>query len=183
MASLRTARSLLARSAKQQPQPLPCSLPSSTRPYSSCYSSYPRASSSLLPAAHDHHRRRQVSRQIRNASTSSSSSSSPSKLPKGFTPPTQADLDELRERVQEFTRRELTAEVAAATDKSNSFPQGMWERLGDAGFLGVTADEDVGGLAMGYQAHCVVMEELSRASGSVALSYAAHSQLASTCPT
>jgi isovaleryl-CoA dehydrogenase len=53
----------------------------------------------------------------------------------------------------------------------------MWRKLGDAGFLGITADEDVGGLAMGYQAHCVVMEEISRASGSIGLSYAAHSQL------
>ncbi|KAL1839301.1 hypothetical protein VTJ49DRAFT_1664 [Mycothermus thermophilus] len=100
-----------------------------------------------------------------------------SKHPKGFVPPTSADLAELRERVQEFTRRELTEEVAAAADKSNSFPDGMWRKLGDAGLLGITADEDVGGLGMGYQAHCVVMEELSRASGSVALSYAAHSQL------
>ncbi|KAK1768704.1 isovaleryl-CoA dehydrogenase [Phialemonium atrogriseum] len=102
---------------------------------------------------------------------------STSKHPKGFTAPSQADLDELRERVQEFTRRELTAETAAATDRSNAFPEGMWARLGEAGLLGITADEEVGGLAMGYQAHCVVMEELSRASGSVALSYAAHSQL------
>ena len=53
----------------------------------------------------------------------------------------------------------------------------MWQKLGDAGFLGITADEDMGGLAMGYQAHCVVMEEISRASGSIGLSYAAHSQL------
>ncbi|KAL2161332.1 hypothetical protein VTH06DRAFT_8554 [Thermothelomyces fergusii] len=106
-----------------------------------------------------------------------SSSSSSSKHPKGFQPPSQSDLAELRERVQEFTRREITEEVAAATDKSNSFPAGMWAKLGEAGLLGITADEDVGGLGMGYQAHCVVMEELSRASGSIALSYAAHSQL------
>ncbi|KFY07936.1 hypothetical protein V491_08484, partial [Pseudogymnoascus sp. VKM F-3775] len=53
----------------------------------------------------------------------------------------------------------------------------MWKKLGDAGLLGITVDEDVGGLAMGYQAHAIVMEELSRASGSIALSYAAHSQL------
>lgn len=53
----------------------------------------------------------------------------------------------------------------------------MWAKLGDAGLLGITADEEVGGLGMGYQAHCIVMEELSRASGSIALSYAAHSQL------
>lgn len=53
----------------------------------------------------------------------------------------------------------------------------MWQKFGEAGFLGITADEEYGGLAMGYQAHCVVMEEISRASGSIGLSYAAHSQL------
>ncbi|KAK2064711.1 acyl-CoA dehydrogenase domain-containing protein [Colletotrichum caudatum] len=100
-----------------------------------------------------------------------------SKHPKGFEAPSQADLTELRERVQEFTRREITEEVAANTDKSNAFPNEMWPKLGEAGFLGMTADEEVGGLAMGYQAHCVVMEEISRASGSIGLSYAAHSQL------
>lgn len=85
-----------------------------------------------------------------------------SKHPKGFEPPTSEDLVELRERVQEFARREISEEVAANTDKSNSFPNEMWQKLGDAGFLGITADEDVGGLGLGYQAHCVVMEELSR---------------------
>ncbi|KAH7372211.1 acyl-CoA dehydrogenase/oxidase [Cadophora sp. MPI-SDFR-AT-0126] len=100
-----------------------------------------------------------------------------SKHPKGFEPPSSADLDELRERVQEFTRREISEEVASKTDKTNAFPNEMWQKLGDAGFLGITADEDVGGLSMGYQAHCVVMEEISRASGSIGLSYAAHSQL------
>ncbi|KAK4459069.1 acyl-CoA dehydrogenase/oxidase [Cladorrhinum samala] len=102
---------------------------------------------------------------------------SSSKHPKGFEPPSPSDLAELRERVQEFTRRELTEEVASLTDKSNNFPAEMWAKLGDAGLLGITADEEVGGLGMGYQAHCIVMEELSRASGSIALSYAAHSQL------
>lgn len=53
----------------------------------------------------------------------------------------------------------------------------MWKKFGDAGFLGITAEEAYGGLELGYQAHCIVMEELSRASGSIALSYAAHSQL------
>jgi len=53
----------------------------------------------------------------------------------------------------------------------------MWKKFGEAGFLGITADEDYGGLAMGYQAHCIVMEEISKASGSIGLSYAAHSQL------
>ncbi|KAK9414227.1 putative Isovaleryl-CoA dehydrogenase 2 [Seiridium unicorne] len=100
-----------------------------------------------------------------------------SKHPKGFEPPSSADLSELRERVQEFTRREISEEVAANTDKSNAFPNDMWPKLGEAGFLGMTADEDYGGLAMGYQAHCVVLEEISRASGSIGLSYAAHSQL------
>ncbi|ROV87804.1 hypothetical protein VSDG_09571 [Cytospora chrysosperma] len=103
--------------------------------------------------------------------------STSSKHPQGFIPPTRADLEELRERVQEFTRREISPDVAAAVDRSNNFPPEMWGKLGEAGLLGITADEDVGGLALGYQAHCVVMEELSRASGSVALSYAAHSQL------
>ncbi|CAG7560717.1 unnamed protein product [Fusarium equiseti] len=100
-----------------------------------------------------------------------------SKHPKGFEAPSNEELDELRERVQEFTRREIPEEVAAKTDKTNAFPAEMWQKLGEAGFLGITADEDVGGLAMGYQAHIIVMEELSRASGSIGLSYAAHSQL------
>jgi isovaleryl-CoA dehydrogenase len=100
-----------------------------------------------------------------------------SKHPQGFQPPSQADLEELRERVQEFTRREISEEVAARTDKSNEFPNEMWLKLGEAGFLGMTADEEFGGLALGYQAHCVVLEEISRASGSIGLSYAAHSQL------
>ncbi|KAI0172877.1 acyl-CoA dehydrogenase NM domain-like protein [Hypoxylon sp. FL1284] len=100
-----------------------------------------------------------------------------SKHPKGFEPPTATDLAELRERVQEFARREISEEVAARADREGEFPAGMWGKLGEAGFLGMTADEDVGGLALGYQAHCVVMEEISRASASVGLSYAAHSQL------
>jgi len=53
----------------------------------------------------------------------------------------------------------------------------MWKKLGGAGFLGIAAEEEYGGLDLGYQAHCVVMEELSRASASIGLSYAAHSQL------
>ncbi|EFW16246.1 hypothetical protein D8B26_006057 [Coccidioides posadasii str. Silveira] len=99
------------------------------------------------------------------------------KHPQGFVPPTEEDLVELRERVQEFTRREIPEEVAAKTDLENNFPPEMWQKLGEAGFLGVTADEQYGGLSMGYQAHCIVLEEISRASGSIGLSYAAHSQL------
>ncbi|KAJ9647455.1 uncharacterized protein PV06_00168 [Exophiala oligosperma] len=104
-------------------------------------------------------------------------STSKSKHPSGFTPPSREDLYELRERVQEFTRREIPEETAARTDSSNEFPNEMWKKLGEAGFLGPTADEEYGGLSMGYQAHCVILEELSRASASIALSYAAHSQL------
>ena len=99
------------------------------------------------------------------------------KHPKAFTSPSQSDLDELRDSVRDFAQREIPEDVAARTDKQNEFPNEMWQKFGEAGFLGITADEEFGGLAMGYQAHCVVMEELSRASGSIGLSYAAHSQL------
>ncbi|EME45693.1 hypothetical protein DOTSEDRAFT_71403 [Dothistroma septosporum NZE10] len=99
------------------------------------------------------------------------------KHPQGFVPPTQADLEELRERTIEFCRREISPEVAQKTDHVNEFPNDLWPKLGEAGFLGITADENHGGLALGYQAHCIVLEELSRASGSIGLSYAAHSQL------
>ncbi|KAL7960144.1 acyl-CoA dehydrogenase NM domain-like protein [Trichoderma compactum] len=129
-----------------------------------------RPSASLRPAA------------FSPASSPASSISSQKRLhsqkhPKGFAAPSQEELDELRERVYDFTRREIPEELAAKTDKSNAFPMEMWEKMGEAGFLGVTADEDYGGLGMGYQAHCIVLEEMSRASGSIALSYAAHSQL------
>ncbi|PUU74373.1 acyl-CoA dehydrogenase/oxidase [Tuber borchii] len=96
---------------------------------------------------------------------------------KNFKPPSSDDLTELRERVLEFTKREIPEEFAASVDRTNEFPAPMWRKLGEAGFLGITAEEDYGGLELGYQAHCVVMEELSRASGSIGLSYAAHSQL------
>ncbi|KAK3676861.1 hypothetical protein LTR78_003065 [Recurvomyces mirabilis] len=109
-----------------------------------------------------------VSSSVRYAST---------KHPKNFTPPTQEDLEELRERTIEFCRREISYDVAQETDHNNEFPNHMWKKLGEAGLLGVTADEEYGGLSMGYQAHCVILEELSRASGSIGLSYAAHSQL------
>ncbi|KAK5099218.1 hypothetical protein LTS08_005798 [Lithohypha guttulata] len=111
---------------------------------------------------------------IRAASTTSSAKG---KHPPGFTPPTAEDLYELRDRVQEFTRRNIPEEVAQRTDHENEFPNEMWQTFGEAGFLGPTAPEEYGGLGMGYQAHCVIMEEISRASGSIGLSYAAHSQL------
>jgi alkylation response protein AidB-like acyl-CoA dehydrogenase len=61
--------------------------------------------------------------------------------------------------------REIPEELAQKTDKINEFPNEMWRKFGEAGFLGPTADEEYGGLGMGYQAHCVILEELSRASG------------------
>ncbi|KAH0321342.1 acyl-CoA dehydrogenase NM domain-like protein, partial [Aureobasidium melanogenum] len=99
------------------------------------------------------------------------------KHPNGYAPPAREDLEELRERTREFALREIPEDVAVKTDHDNEFPNDMWRKMGEAGLLGITADEDYGGLAMGYQAHCTVMEELSRASGSIGLSYAAHSQL------
>lgn len=63
--------------------------------------------------------------------------------------------------------REIPEEVAERTDRENEFPSDIWRKFGEAGFLGITADEDYGGLAMGYQAHCIVMEEISKASGEV----------------
>ncbi|KAF2104621.1 putative isovaleryl-CoA dehydrogenase [Rhizodiscina lignyota] len=120
---------------------------------------------------------RQLSRPQRHIISLNARRAASTKHPRGFVAPTSEELDELRERVQEFTRREISEDVAQTTDHSNEFPTDMWQKLGDAGLLGITADEEYGGLGMGYQAHCVVMEELSRASGAIGLSYAAHSQL------
>src|SRR6266581_1375067 len=62
-------------------------------------------------------------------------------------------------------------------DRSNTFPRDLWPKLGELGVLGITAPEEYGGAGMGYLAHCVAMEEISRASASVGLSYGAHSNL------
>eukprot|EP00455_Lapot_gusevi_P018651 TRINITY_DN2022_c0_g1_i3.p1 TRINITY_DN2022_c0_g1~~TRINITY_DN2022_c0_g1_i3.p1 ORF type:complete len:416 (+),score=172.15 TRINITY_DN2022_c0_g1_i3:64-1311(+) len=83
---------------------------------------------------------------------------------------------QLRQTVEDFARREV-APRAADVDKNDAFPMDLWKKMGDLGLLGVTASPDYGGLGMGYLDHCIVMEELSRASGSVALSYGAHSNL------
>ena len=82
----------------------------------------------------------------------------------------------LRDTVAEFAAAEI-APLAAAIDRDNEFPAGMWARLGALGLLGITADPEYGGAGMGYLAHSVAMEEISRASGSLGLSYAAHSNL------
>ena len=82
----------------------------------------------------------------------------------------------LRQNVADFAAREI-APRAAEIDRENTFPQELWQRLGELGLLGVTIDPTFGGAGMGYLEHTVAMEEISRASGSVGLSYGAHSNL------
>lgn len=90
---------------------------------------------------------------------------------------TAEEVEELRQATVEFCKAEITPEVAEKTDVSNQFPHELWKKMGDAGLLGITASEEYGGLKAGYLAHLVVMEEISRASGSIGLSYVAHSNL------
>ena len=85
-------------------------------------------------------------------------------------------IDMLRDQVNGFAQKEL-APIAAEVDKENRFPTEMWQRFGDQGLLGITAEEEYGGANMGYLAHVIAMEEISRASASVGLSYGAHSNL------
>jgi len=85
-------------------------------------------------------------------------------------------IDLLRDAVQDFAQSEI-APLAAEIDRSNEFPNDLWPRLGDMGLLGITVPESYGGADMGYLAHIVAMEEVSRASASVGLSYGAHSNL------
>jgi len=86
------------------------------------------------------------------------------------------DLDMLRRAVQDFAQAEI-APRAQELDRTDQFPMDLWKKFGDLGVLGMTASEEYGGTNMGYLAHMIVMEELSRASASVALSYGAHSNL------
>src|SRR5437588_1844700 len=86
------------------------------------------------------------------------------------------DVDALRETVSRFSHDQI-APRADEIDRQNAFPRDLWPRLGELGVLGVTVDEEYGGAGMGYLAHCVAMEEVSRASASVGLSYGAHSNL------
>ena len=86
------------------------------------------------------------------------------------------DVEMLRDSVRAFADHEI-APRAAEIDSSNQFPMDLWRKMGDLGVLGITVDEEYGGAGMGYLAHMVAMEEISRASASVGLSYGAHSNL------
>ena len=86
------------------------------------------------------------------------------------------ELNMLRDQVNAFARDEI-APRAAEIDEKNEFPNDLWQKFGDMGLLGITVSEEDGGTGMGYLAHCIAMEEISRASASVGLSYGAHSNL------
>ena len=86
------------------------------------------------------------------------------------------DIDALRDAVRDFAQAEI-APRAAEADHTDQFPMDLWQKFGDLGVLGITVGEEYGGADMGYLAHMVAMEEISRASASVGLSYGAHSNL------
>src|SRR5690606_38426782 len=86
------------------------------------------------------------------------------------------EIEALRESVRRFAQEKI-APLAASIDRDNDFPMHLWKELGALGLLGITADPDCGGSGMSYLAHVVAMEEISRASASVGLSYGAHSNL------
>ena len=86
------------------------------------------------------------------------------------------DIDLLRDQVFQFAQNEI-APLAEEADANNQFPNALWPKLGEMGLLGVTVSEQYGGADMGYLAHTIAMEEVSRASAGIGLSYGAHSNL------
>ena len=86
------------------------------------------------------------------------------------------DLIQLKDTVYKFAQNEI-APLAKGVDENNEFPNFLWEKFGELGLLGITADEDYGGTGLNYLSHCIVMEEISRASASIGLSYGAFSNL------
>ena len=86
------------------------------------------------------------------------------------------DVDALRDAVREFAQAEI-APLAAQADKTDQFPMHLWRKMGEMGVLGITVPEAYGGADMGYLAHMIAMEEISRASAAIGLSYGAHSNL------
>src|SRR5215813_14114810 len=86
------------------------------------------------------------------------------------------DIEMLRDTVRDFAHEKISPR-AAEIDRSNAFPRDLWPQLGQLGLLGITVEEEWGGAGLGYLAHCVAMEEISRGSASVGLSYGAHSNL------
>ncbi len=86
------------------------------------------------------------------------------------------DIAMLRDSLQQFTAKEITPR-AGEIDKTDQFPMDLWRKMGDLGILGVTVSEEYGGAGLGYLAHIVALEEISRGSASVGLSYGAHSNL------
>ena len=94
----------------------------------------------------------------------------------GLKYPLGETYDLLRESVFQFAQTEISP-IAASIDHQNAFPYPLWRKLGDMGLLGITVSEEYGGANMGYLAHAIAMEEISRASAAVGLSYGAHSNL------
>src|SRR5690606_26573450 len=86
------------------------------------------------------------------------------------------DIDMLRDSVAGFAAKEI-APRAAEADRTDEFPMDLWRKFGDMGLLGLTVAEEYGGSGMGYLAHMIAMEEISRAAGGIGLSYGAHSNL------